>query len=81
MADEMRLFTPDELAGFDGAEGKSAYVAYRGRVYDVSESFLWKSGKHQGLHRAGKDLTDELAGAPHGADFLKRFPVVGRLRQ
>ena len=80
MADEMKLFTPAELAEFDGAEGRPAYVAYQGIVYDVSESFLWKGGKHQGLHRAGRDLTEDLAKAPHGADFLARFPVVGRMR-
>lgn len=81
MADELRVFTPDELSQFDGSEGRPAYVAYGGTVYDVSESFLWKGGKHQGRHRAGRDLTDELAKAPHGADFLQRFPVVGRVQQ
>ncbi len=81
MADDTKLFTPEELAKFDGAKGRPAYVAYQGTVYDVSESFLWKGGKHQGLHRAGKDLTSELARAPHGADFLERFPVVGRMRE
>ena len=81
MQDGMRVFTPDELAKFDGAQGRPAYVAYAGTVYDVSESFLWKGGKHQGPHRAGKDLTAELARAPHGADFLQRFPVVGRMGQ
>ena len=75
----MRQFTLDELAELDGADGRAAYVAHEGTVYDVSESFLWKSGKHQGLHRAGRDLTDELKRAPHESDFLARFPVVGRL--
>ncbi len=63
----------------DGVRGP-AYVAYAGRVYDVSGSFLWQKGNHQGLHRAGRDLTAELENAPHGADFLQRFPVVGRLK-
>ena len=81
MQNRMKLFTLDELAEFDGAEGRPAYVAYKGTVYDVSDSFLWMGGKHQGLHRAGRDLTDELSRAPHGADFLERFPVVGRLSQ
>ena len=81
MRDETKLFTLEELAKFDGSEGRPAYVAYKGKVYDVSESFLWKGGKHQGLHRAGRDLTGELPRAPHGVDFLKRFPVVGRLHK
>ena len=81
MQDGMKLFTLEELANFDGSEGRPAYVAYKGIVYDLSDSFLWMGGKHQGLHRAGRDLTDELARAPHGSDFLQRFPVVGRMRQ
>lgn len=77
----MKVFTVNELAEFDGTKGKPAYVAYKGTVYDVSESFLWKGGKHQGLHRAGTDLTSEIERAPHGPDFLKRFPIVGKLHQ
>lgn len=36
---------------------------------------------HQVLHRAGRDLTAELAHAPHGAHLLDRVPVVGTLRE
>ena len=75
----MRQFTVSELAAFDGADGRPAYVAYAGLVYDVSASFLWKGGRHQGPHLAGRDLTGELASAPHEADLLDSFPVVGRI--
>ena len=77
----MRLFTLSELGKFDGTGGSPAYVAYKGKVYDVSESFLWKDGKHQGMHRAGRDLTRAIERAPHGPEFLERYPVVGRLQQ
>ena len=77
----MKVFTQEQLSKSDGTNGKPAYVAYKGIVYDVSESFLWKGGKHQGLHRAGRDLTSEIENAPHEADFLERFPVVGELRE
>jgi len=30
-------------------------------------------------HTAGADLTDSLARAPHGAELLQRFPIVGEL--
>jgi predicted heme/steroid binding protein len=40
---------------------------------------LWKKGLHQVLHTAGADLTTEIDSAPHGADLLERFPVVGML--
>ncbi len=71
----MRAFTLSELAQFNGAQGKPAYVAYNGVVYDISDSFLWKGGKHQGLHRAGMDLTADIERAPHGPEFLKHWPV------
>ncbi len=51
--------------------------AYQGLVYDVSRSFLWHKGKHQAIHTAGSDLTGDLDQAPHGADLLQSFPVVG----
>jgi len=75
----MKEFTEEELAQYDGKNGKPAYVAYKGKVYDVSTSFLWKDGTHQVLHNAGADLTDALEQAPHGENFLERFPVVGTL--
>jgi predicted heme/steroid binding protein len=72
----MRIFTIKELARYDGRRG-IAYVACEGKVYDVSQSFLWQKGKHQVIHRAGTDLTEALKGAPHGAELLEKFPVVG----
>ena len=76
----LKEFSKEELARYNGEKGAPAYVAYRGKVYDVSESFLWKDGKHQVLHRAGVDLTDDMEQAPHGADILGKFPVIGTLQ-
>jgi predicted heme/steroid binding protein len=77
----MKELTREELQKYDGKEGRLAYVACEENIYDVTDSFLWKDGKHQVTHSAGKDLTDELVEAPHGIDFLKGFPVVGRLKK
>lgn len=76
---ELKKFTLEELAKFDGKEGRPAYVAYKGKVYDVSESWMWEDGDHQGLHEAGKDLTEDMEDAPHEDDNLSDFPVVGEL--
>jgi len=74
----MRVFTLEELKGYDGSHG-IAYVAYKGKVYDVSGSFQWQKGVHQIRHRAGRDLTRALKDAPHLPDLLLKFPVVGTL--
>lgn len=76
----MKEFTEKELAQYNGKNGKPVYVAFEGKVYDVSASFLWKDGTHQVLHNAGEDLTNALEQAPHGEDHLERFPLVGTLR-
>ena len=76
----MKDFAEEELSRYNGKNGLPTYVAYQGRVYDVSDSFLWKDGNHQVLHNAGKDLTRAMKEAPHGDDLLRRFPIVGFLR-
>jgi predicted heme/steroid binding protein len=68
-----------ELGRYNGQDGAPAFIAYGGRVYDVSRSFLWQNGRHQAVHAAGCDLTRSLDQAPHGADLLKSFPMVGTL--
>ena len=75
----MKEYTEQELAKYDGKEGRPAYLAYDGKVYDVSSSFLWKDGVHQVLHESGVDLTKALNKAPHGSEFLEKFLVVGTL--
>jgi predicted heme/steroid binding protein len=77
----MREYTMEEVARCTGEDGKPALIACNGKVYDVSESYYWRKGRHQVLHRAGTDLTVELARAPHGAHLLEKVPVVGTLRE
>ena len=74
----MRIFTEEELKKYDGTDGL-VYVAYEGKVYDVSQSFLWKKGVHQVMHHAGCDLTEALKQAPHGPNMLHKFLIVGEL--
>ena len=51
-------------------------ITYKGRRYDVTQSELWKDGFHMGLHKAGHDLTHELAAAPHGEEVFKGLAIV-----
>jgi predicted heme/steroid binding protein/uncharacterized membrane protein len=71
--------TPDGLCQFDGKDGRPAYIAYKGIIYDVANSKLWKSGMHMMKHAAGNDLTDMLKNAPHGEDKVLVLPQVGKL--
>jgi predicted heme/steroid binding protein len=76
-----RKLTPEQLALYNGAGGQPIYVAYQGKIYDLTSAFTWRNGYHQLFHRPGSDLTEAMAEAPHGAEFLKRFPVVGVLEK
>lgn len=73
------VLTLQQLKEFNGQAGKPAYIAVKGKIYDVTHSDLWERGDHQGMHVAGMDLTAELENAPHGDDVLSRFPLVGEL--
>jgi predicted heme/steroid binding protein len=76
----MKEYTLEELADFNGKNEK-IYIAYQGQVYDVTGSTLWEGGNHQGLHDAGKDLTEAMDEAPHGPEIFKDYPVVGILKE
>lgn len=75
-----KQFTLEELVKYDGSNGKPAYVAIEGIVYDVSLSSSWGGGTHFGLY-AGKDLTKEF-NACHNGDIkiLESLSKVGRLK-
>jgi predicted heme/steroid binding protein len=71
--------TAEQLASYDGKEGRPAFFAYEGKLYDASASKLWKMGVHMGRHNAGMDLTEALKLAPHGSDKVAAMPGVGTL--
>jgi predicted heme/steroid binding protein len=79
LAEEPRKFTLKELEEYDGKGGKPAYIAYKGKVYEVSNSDFWIAGEHMGTHQAGKDLTEELELAPHRDEVLERIKLIGVL--
>lgn len=76
---EPRKFTVKELEEYNGKNGKPAYIAYQGRVYDVSNSDFWSDGDHLGMHQAGKDLTEGLDLAPHREEVLDKAKLIGVL--
>lgn len=72
-------FTRSQLALRNGQDRPEIWVAYQNTIYDVTNSRLWRNGKHY-EHWAGQDLTAELEeDAPHTAIVFKQFEVVGKL--
>lgn len=74
----MMTFTKSQLALRNGQDMPQIWIAYKGIIYDVSESRLWRKGMHY-EHWAGQDLTDELIDAPHSDVVFKKFSVIGML--
>ena len=72
-------YTKSQLALRNGQDKPEIWVAFVGRIYDVSASKLWRKGKHY-EHWAGQDLTDELKDAPHSRQVFEKFSVIGLLK-
>jgi predicted heme/steroid binding protein len=73
-------FTKSQLALRNGQDRPEIWIAYQDIIYDVSDSRLWKNGKHY-EHWAGQDLTEELKDAPHTYLVFERFKAIGILKQ
>jgi predicted heme/steroid binding protein len=71
-------YTKSQLALRNGQDKPQIWIAYLGFIYDVSESRLWRDGKHY-EHWAGQDLTDELKDAPHTEKVFEKFEIIGKL--
>lgn len=78
---EQKKVSKQELEENNGKDGKPAYFAYKGKVYEVTDSAMWLDGEHMGLHVAGKDLTEELEMAPHREENFDKVKFVGELAQ
>ncbi len=74
----MKVYTKQQLALRNGQDKPEIWVAFRGIIYDVGSSRLWKNGKHY-EHWAGQDLTEELADAPHTEKVFEKFTAIGQL--
>ena len=76
--DELPVYTVQQLALRNGQDRPEVWVAYKGLIYDLGKSRLWRNGQHY-EHWAGQDLTSELKKAPHTEFVFDKFKVVGKL--
>lgn len=75
----LRQFTNEELSQYDGSNGRPAYVAVNGIVYDVSLEATWGGGTHFSIY-AGHDLTAQFNGCHLGrTEILGKLPQIGLL--
>ncbi len=73
----MEKFNEERLREFDGSDpDKPVYIAYDGKVYDVTDNPLFVDGVHY-EHTAGMDLTEDMADAPHTDEVIGELKVVG----
>lgn len=75
---DLPTYTKQQLALRNGQDKPQVWIAYKGFIYDVGSSRLWKNGKHY-EHWAGQDLTNELPDAPHTDTVFEKFEVIGVL--
>jgi predicted heme/steroid binding protein len=74
----LKEYTRNQLALRNGQDKEEIWIAYQSIIYDVTQSRLWRNGKHY-EHWAGQDLTEELKDAPHAEGVFLKFKAVGRL--
>jgi predicted heme/steroid binding protein len=70
--------TITDLEMYDGQDGNSAYIAYEGMIYDVTDVAAWSGGNHNGVS-AGQDITAEIMNAPHGTSPVEGLTAIGEL--
>ena len=75
---QQKEFTLEDLAQYNGRNGRPAYVAIEGIVYDISNSEAWGGGTHFGI-TAGKDLTSQFDSCHGIIDIITNAPKVGTL--
>ncbi len=72
------IFSPGQLARFNGKDNKKIYFSVYGIVYDATYSKKFFGGEHYG-HDMGVDLTSEILSLRGHVDLLKKIYKIGIL--
>jgi len=71
--------TLKQLQQYNGKNGHKSYVAYKGKVYDVTGSHLWESSIHNKINEAGFDFTKYIDNPPLTDEYFANFVIVDTL--
>ena len=77
-AENLPSFTLEELSTYNGSDSTTAYIAYKGVVYDVTNQEAWVNGSHNGA-TAGTDVTEKIKESPHGSKVFNNLEIVATL--
>lgn len=77
--EELPEYTLSQLALRNGQDRPEIWCAYKGFIYSLNKSRLWRNGQHY-EHWAGQDLTREIGDAPHNDNVFDKFKAVGKLK-
>lgn len=75
---DLPKITKSQLALHNGSDKDQVWIAFKGLVYNVTNSKLWRTGRHY-EHWSGQDLTDELKDAPHAEWVFDKFDPIAVL--
>jgi predicted heme/steroid binding protein len=75
---QQKEFTLDELSQYDGKNGKPAYVAIEGIIYDASNELVFREAKNIEII-AGKDLTEQFNSYCIMSQIINEAPKIGVL--
>ena len=78
LSEDLPHYSLSQLSLRNGTDREEVWIGYKGYIYDVTRSRLWRMGKHY-EHWAGQDLTAELADAPHTENVFDKFQAIGKL--
>lgn len=77
--DELPTYTVSQLSIRNGSDREEIWCAYKGLIYELNRSKLWRGGKHY-EHWAGQDLTAEMKDAPHLENVFDKWEPIGILK-
>lgn len=77
--EQLLQLTLEQLKRYDGREGRPAYIAVDGKIYDVSTEPTWGGATHFGI-QAGNDVSKEFKSCHNDMNILSKLKVVGVLK-